>query len=40
MIDIMAAFQLPDRTYDVGYYAMIPQRDTFAALFPWHPSFY
>lgn len=39
MVDIANAFKIAGRTYEIGYYAMIPQRDTFAALFPWHPSF-
>ena len=39
MVDVLEAFKVPGRLYQVGYYAMVPQRDTFAALLPWHPSF-
>ena len=39
MVDVVNTFKTPTRQYQVGYYAMVPQRDTFAALQPWHASF-
>lgn len=39
MVDIVNAFKVDGRAYDIGYYAMVPQRDTFAAMLPWHPSY-
>lgn len=34
MVDILNAFKVPNRLYQVGYYAMIPQRNHIEALSP------
>ena len=39
LVDTANQFKIADRGYQVGYYGFIPQRDTFASLHRWHPSF-